>query len=197
MTDPIPLSPQRPEAVRIRPARAADAALLKAWRDEPSVGRFQPLGQATVAQLRAELLQQDPLDLARGRGGKFQWIIEADKRPAGWMTLVVANWEHGLAELGYALSTPYQGRGIVPRALDVLVSVLFRETRIERIEARCAVENRASRRVLESAGFREEGLLRGYFRLGGHRVDNLLFALLRADWDSDARVPVPAANQST
>lgn len=59
----------------------------------------------------------------------------------------------------------------MPRALRQLLDELFTRTRLERIEARCASPNIASRRVLERAGFRPEGTLKGYFVLHGERVD--------------------------
>lgn len=167
--------------IALRPAQAADAPLLKQWREEASVRRHQPLGEVTLGQLRSDLAQQSAADLRRGRGPKFQWVILVDERPAGWITLVVANWEHGLAEIGYALSTPYQRRGLMVPALRQLLAELFSSTPLVRIEARCSVENVASQRVLERTGFRREGLLRGYFVLGGRRVDNFLFAILRGD----------------
>lgn len=168
--------------VTLRAARPADAPLLLAWRNEPSVRRHQPLGEVTLGQIRAELTTQSLTDLERGTGDKFQWIVAAGREPAGWITLVVTNWEHGLAEIGYALSTPYQRRGLMPRAIAQLLAELFGRTRIERIEARCAIANVASQKVLEKAGFRREGLLRGYFVLDGERVDNYLYAILRPDF---------------
>ncbi len=175
---------ERPSSPRIslRPAAAADAAHLKAWRTEPSVARHQPLGELSLTQLRAELIAQNVDDLYSGRGEKFQWIILADRDPVGWITLVVTNWEHGLAEIGYALSTPYQRRGFTREALLQLLTDLFRRTSLERIEARCAVDNEPSRKVLEAVGFEREGLLRGYFELAGRRVDNYLYAILRQDF---------------
>lgn len=169
--------------VRLRPVRPQDAALLKGWRDEASVRLFQPLSELTQGQIRADIAGQRTGDLYRGRGEKFQWIVLVDGEPAGWITLVVSNWEHGLAEVGYALSSEYQRRGIMPLALGRLLDDVFHRTSLERIEARCAVENHPSQRVLERIGFHYEGRLRGYFKLRGERVDNFLYAVLRQDWD--------------
>ncbi|HKH49149.1 MAG TPA: GNAT family protein, partial [Thermoanaerobaculia bacterium] len=135
-----------------------------------------------TAQLRADVASQRIADLYRGRGEKFQWIVQVDGHPAGWITLVVSNWEHGLAEVGYALSTAYQGRGIMTDSLQVLLDDLFHNTLLERIEARCAVENYGSQRVLEKNNFLREGRLKGYFKLRGRRVDNYVYGLLREDW---------------
>ena len=159
-----------------------DAPLLKAWRREPSVGQHQPLAEVSLAQLRTELAAQRIDNLYRGRGEKFQWLVLANGKPAGWVTLMVTNWDHGLAELGYALSTDFQRRGIMPQALGQIIADLFLRTRLHRLEARCSVENTASQRVLADLGFVREGRLRGYFVLRGHRIDNYLYALLRNDY---------------
>ena len=72
----------------------------------------------------------------------------------------------------------------MPQALDLLLADLFTNTGLERIEARCAVDNIASQKVLIKVGFHREGRLRGYFVLGGRRVDNYLYAILREDFFS-------------
>lgn len=168
--------------VTLRPAQPADAVYLCSWRDEPSVRQFQPLGTASLSQLRAELGRQAMTDLFRGQGDKFQWIIRFENQPVGWLTLVITNWDHGLAEIGYALSTPYQGLGLMPQALTLLLAELFLRSKLDRIEARCAIDNVRSQRVLERLGFHREGRLREYFVLRGNRVDNYLYAILRRDF---------------
>lgn len=174
---PLPLVAR----VTLRPALPPDAGLLHQWRGEPSVRRHQPLQAATVADLRADLARQRPEELYRGRGERFQWIVQVETLPVGWITLAVTSWEHALAEIGYALTSEFQGRGVMSQALQILVADLFLATPLERLEARCAIDNVASQRVLEKVGFRREGLLRGYFQLDGRRIDNYLYALLRAD----------------
>ena len=178
---PVDSTPRPEPRVGLRPASPRDADLLRRWRAEPSVRRYQPLNDLTTAQLRSDVAGQRMGDLHKGRGEKFQWIIQVEGEPAGWLTLVVSNWEHGLAEVGYALSSAYQSRGVMSRALTLLLAELFAHTTLERIEARCAVGNTASQRLLEKAGFTREGRLRAYFRLRGRRVDNLLYAILRSD----------------
>ncbi len=69
------------------------------------------------------------------------------------------------------------------QALEQLLRDLFERTELRRIEARCAVDNRASMTVLDRLGFHREGLLRQFFVLRGEPVDNYLYALLRQDWE--------------
>lgn len=172
----------RPGRTSVRPALPGDAGAMERWRNEPSVRRHQPLQQSTIAELRSDLARQRMEDLYRGQGERFQWIVLADGESAGWVTLAVLSWEHALAEIGYALSTDFQGRGLMGEALALILPELFVAAGIERLEARCSVENFASQRLLERLGFTREGLLRSYFELHGRRVDNFLYALLRADF---------------
>ena len=180
-SDPPRHRPVSPE-VEVRPARPEDAALLHLWRSEKSVRRYQPLAPLSTSQLRAELAARRADDLWRNRGDRFDWIVLVHRQPAGWITLVVHSWEHGLAECGYSLSTAFQGRGLMQRALARLINDLFARTRLHRLEARTALANVASQKVLEKLGFRREGTLRGYFQLEGEWVDNYLFAIVKEDW---------------
>jgi RimJ/RimL family protein N-acetyltransferase len=52
---------------------------------------------------------------------------------------------------------------------------------LERIEAVAAVENVASRRVLEKSGFQFEGIRRGLLRIQGRRVDHACYGILVTD----------------
>ena len=170
----------RSSRTTIRPALPGDAATMDRWRREPSVRRHQPLQEATVAELRSDLARQRMEDLYRGRGERFQWIVLVDGEPAGWITLAVLSWEHALAEIGYALSSRHQGQGVMSEALTLVLPELFVAAGIERLEARCSVENLASQRLLERLGFEREGLLRSYFELRGRRIDNYLYSLLKS-----------------
>jgi RimJ/RimL family protein N-acetyltransferase len=63
------------------------------------------------------------------------------------------------------------------------------------VEALVEPPNAASRRTLESSGFRREGLLRSYVLLGGRRLpsrraDVLMYSLLPTDLREPGR-PVP------
>ena len=131
----------RSRRVAIRAALPGDAGSLYAWRQEESVRRHQPLQETSAGELRADLARQRMEDLYRGRGERFQWIVMVDGESAGWITLAILSWEHGLAEIGYALATEYQGMRLMAEALGQLLPELFVAVGIERLEARCSVEN--------------------------------------------------------
>lgn len=91
------------------------------------------------------------------------------------------DWE---ADIGYELDPLYWGRGYATEASGALVDFGFRELGLSRISSWCIGDNKASARVLERLGFRQEGRLRRNEYFKGRWWDTLLYALLRDEWES-------------
>lgn len=66
-------------------------------------------------------------------------------------------------------------------ALREVIRFGFDRMLLHRIEAQHEVENPASGRVMEKAGMRREGVLRGRLYNKGKYVDVVLYAILRED----------------
>ncbi|MDO7907451.1 GNAT family N-acetyltransferase [Paenibacillus sp. JX-17] len=60
--------------------------------------------------------------------------------------------EYGLAEIGYALGSPYWGRGLATEAVRALLRFGFDVMKLNRLEARCNADNTGSERVMQKAG---------------------------------------------
>jgi RimJ/RimL family protein N-acetyltransferase len=85
----------------------------------------------------------------------------------------------GQAMIGYSMLPAWRGRGYATRAARLIAAWVFRETSIARLIAGTNPTNTGSQRVLERAGFRREGYLRGRLPAGqGARIDDVLYALL-------------------
>lgn len=170
-------------SVRLRRAEPNDAGFLHAIRNEPSAGRFQPLRSYSERQLRELIERRASAQLDSNLDGKAQWVILADDRPAGWVSLDVTSREHAVGAVGYTVGEAFSGRGIATRALREVVDIAFapHQVNLERLEAVVAVGNTASRRVLENAGFTQEGIARGLLLVGGSRIDHYRYGRLRAD----------------
>jgi len=85
-------------------------------------------------------------------------------------------------EIGYWLGASFQGKGLVTKSCRALIDHAFDELQFNRVEMRCAVENKKSRRIPEKLGFREEGLLRQAGWLHDHFVDEVIYGLLAGEW---------------
>jgi RimJ/RimL family protein N-acetyltransferase len=84
--------------------------------------------------------------------------------------------------LGYALAPAVWGRGLASEATRAIVDVGFQLTRAAAIEASAHVENPASRRVLERAGFSWVGSGLHDAPARGAMVECDDFAYTRAEW---------------
>ena len=85
------------------------------------------------------------------------------------------------SQLGYWMGAQYAGRGIMKRAVSLVLDDSFTNMGLERLEAACLPENERSIRLLQGLGFTREGFLRSYLEINGERRDHLLFARLRTE----------------
>lgn len=85
-------------------------------------------------------------------------------------------------EVGYGVSPAYWGRGIFKAACTILLEHVFQELGLHRVVARTSTANVASIKGLEKLGFRQEGVMRDYYRsIDGHWFDAVLMAKLSSD----------------
>jgi len=84
--------------------------------------------------------------------------------------------------LGYALNPEVWGRGYATEAVRAVVKAAFRLTAAVEIEASVQLDNAASRRVLEKAGFVHVGRGMRGAPARGAMIECDAFALKRADW---------------
>ncbi len=86
------------------------------------------------------------------------------------------------AELGYWIGKPFRGRGLASEASRAVLEHAFGALELERVYAAHFPWNPASGRVLEKAGLKREGILRGHAQKKGERIDLQFFGLLRAEY---------------
>jgi ribosomal-protein-serine acetyltransferase len=85
-------------------------------------------------------------------------------------------------ELGYWLGESVQGKGIMTEACRAMVTHLFAERDVNRVEICCAAGNAKSAAIPRRLGFRHEGTLREAEHSGGTFHDLLVFGMLKRDW---------------
>ena len=90
----------------------------------------------------------------------------------------------GSAEIGWWLAPRWWGRGIAPIAVGRLIEYCFRDLDLHRVEAGVFLNNPASARVAEKAGFVLEGIARDGYLKGGRLVDRLNYGLTRSSLEN-------------
>ncbi len=94
------------------------------------------------------------------------------------------DWQNRNVEIGYWLGAEFQGHGIVTKACRRLVDYAFDEYRLNRVQIRCATENRKSCAIIERLGFNREGLNRQAEYLYDHYVDLYVYGMTAEEWRS-------------
>jgi RimJ/RimL family protein N-acetyltransferase len=89
--------------------------------------------------------------------------------------------DEGKAELGYIVAPVARGLGVATAALRLLTEWGFTERGLLRLELLISVDNVASIRVAERAGYVKEGVLRSLFVKDGRREDHELWSCLPSD----------------
>jgi ribosomal-protein-alanine N-acetyltransferase len=170
--------------VRLRDPRLSDAEYVFRWRSEEFLKAHQPLIPLSVDQIRTDLEKTSHNDLPNYSRDRFQWIIERleDAEPIGWITLSIRSWEHQIGEIGYSIAETHHGKGYGFEALRLMLRKAFYDGHLFRVEAKCSVDNVASYKLLEKAGFKREGILREYFNIRGKRFDHFFYSLLRTEY---------------
>jgi RimJ/RimL family protein N-acetyltransferase len=86
---------------------------------------------------------------------------------------------------GYGIARAHWGRGFATEAMRGVLSTAFEaKPNLNRIRARSDLRNVASIRVMEKLGMTREGVLRQNRLLRGTLVDDVVYGLLRSEWQS-------------
>jgi ribosomal-protein-alanine N-acetyltransferase len=85
------------------------------------------------------------------------------------------------ATTGYWIGERFARQGYMREALIAVVHHAFAAMDLSRIEAGCLPENTPSRRLLESCGYKYEGVAQSYLQINGRWRNHVLYANLRHD----------------
>lgn len=82
---------------------------------------------------------------------------------------------------GYWIGEQFARQGYMREAIEAVVHYAFTALDLSRIEAGCLPENKPSRALLESCGYKYEGVAQAYLQINGRWRNHVLYANLRND----------------
>ena len=174
-----PEAPLTDGEIVLRMRRAGDiAAIAEASRDPETQRRLNdgPLSEEAQRETVARTEQQ----WETGRAAPFVIADARDDRPLGLLNLQLREDEE-VANLAVSVFPEARGRGIASRALRLGALWGLRDLGLARVAAEAAVDNHASIRAIEKAGFQREGTLRAHCKTHGERHDCVMFSLVASD----------------
>lgn len=109
------------------------------------------------------------------------FLVRHEGAPCGLVALADIDLADRTAMIWYILGEAnLSGRGITSEAVRLLAKEAFGSGGVSSLYAWIMEDNVPSRKVLEKAGFREAGRIRGATRSSGRQVDRVYFDLLPA-----------------
>jgi ribosomal-protein-alanine N-acetyltransferase len=162
--------------LRLRALELDDAPAFHAYAFDPEVARFlpwRPHGSELLAKGLLRVLMQPEF---------LNWAVT--KPPAdqaiGMVFLHEFSRQHQRAEIAFNLARAHWGQGLATEAAGAVLQFAFHQLGLNRVEARCMLENSSSRKVLEKLGMSCEGTMRKVLQRYDGFHDMELFATLSA-----------------
>lgn len=166
----------------LRKVVMGDAPDLYAYGSDPEVAKhvlWEAYRSESEARMYVRYLQRQ---YRADQPSSWGIVHKQDDRVVGTIGFMWWNHDHHSAEVGYSLSRAYWNQGLMSEALREVLHYGFDTMGLHRIEAQHEWDNPASGRVMEKAGMRREGHLRGRLYNKGRYADVVLYAILREDW---------------
>lgn len=161
----------------LRPWRLSDLPLVREASQDPYIPLITTVPSPWSEQAGVAFVERQ-WGRASARAGYPFVVVGPGGRPVGSVGLWLRNLDQGRASLGYWVLASARGQGAAVAATGAVTDWAFRELRIPRLELWMEPWNTASVRTAERAGFRREGLLRGWQRIGEARRDVFMYGLL-------------------
>lgn len=172
--------------VTLRPPLDEDIPSIYEACQDPLIPRFTTVPAEYTMAHALDYVQRVPASLELRR--EFPFVIEFgvgdEKEFAGVISLHTISLDNHRAEIGYWMHAPMRGKGIGTIAAKMITNYGFLTMGFRRIEAAVDVDNPASQKLLMSAGYNKEGILRQRVtRSDGGQIDMVELAVLTSEWE--------------
>lgn len=170
--------------IKLRTHKASDAdAIYKNIRDK-EIQKYTlnipfPYAEADAVDFIKQAAKNRKLKSAY----EFAITSTEDDEVIGGISLRDLDWKNKNAELGYWLGKKNRNKGYVSEAIKLILEFAFNELKLNRISARLWEKNLASIKVLKKNKFKKEGLLREMVFKAGEWQNDLVYGVIRRDWD--------------
>ncbi|SCF12243.1 Protein N-acetyltransferase, RimJ/RimL family [Micromonospora coriariae] len=159
------------------PQDVASVAAFVAAGDRTALPPGFPEAVADVEGWLADTVHQRRLS---GEGVHLVILERATGEIVGSTGLRDTDWEAGRTEIGYGIHSSQRGRGFATEAAGAVGRWALADGGMRRVQLHCRVDNMASLRVAEKAGYQRETTLRMAEQDGREAHELAVFAMTAA-----------------
>jgi RimJ/RimL family protein N-acetyltransferase len=161
-----------------------DPRLLDSYYDyylDQETRRYDPFPAPAFESLRDRFLKASS-QLSDFQGARsFFWFIKQETQIVAHVSLNNLNPMMMTAEIGFGVFPAARGRGVATQAIGLITRKVFSESSVRKLIAFVHEDNMASRKALESAGYKQEGLFRESYVLNGLPCNEAVYGILPSD----------------
>lgn len=185
------VTPIETERLRLRPFVAEDLDAITPMQASTDVTRYLYWGPRTREEARAALELNAGRTVLHEEGDilSLAVVLRDGGELVGDVVFFLRSVQHRQGEIGFIFDPRHQGNGYATEAARVLLRLGFHDLDLHRIFGRLDARNGASARVLERLGMRREAHLVENEMVKGEWTDELVYALLRREWERGGVAP--------
>jgi RimJ/RimL family protein N-acetyltransferase len=177
-----PALPRRTDRLVLRQFREGDEPDVLAYRSRDDVVRYMPTDPLQPAGAGAFIAERLAATRIAADEDKIILAVEHHGRVIGDVLIKAGKLADRQAEIGWAFSPQFHGRGLATEAARELLVMAFDELGMHRAWAQLDPRNAASVRLCERLGMRREAYFREDMLFKGEWGDTAIYALLAAEW---------------
>ena len=165
----------------LRELRSSDAASLFTMLTADEVARFITTPPSSVEGFE-RFIEYAHRRRSQGEFACFAVVPEGLDTAIGIFQVRALDAEFSTAEWGFALGSPYWGRGLFTQGARLVMDFAFEQIGVNRLEARALAANERANSALRKVGARKEAVLRQSTAKNGCLHDEHLWAIVDTDW---------------
>lgn len=155
--------------------------ILIAFQDDPQLHRHTGDERPPSGAQLGSQAEREHADRVTGNRAWLTILEPGSDTCRGLVRVYTTDWEQSRAEIGIFLAPASRGRGLGRGALRLTGQWLLGPCGLARVELITDPSNEAMIAAAAGAGFVREGILRGYVRDRGKRLDVVIMSLLPTD----------------
>lgn len=153
-----------------------------AYRSLPEVLRYQSWEPKSLDEVQSFIKKNAEQEFNAAGWYQIGIALESDDTLIGDCGINILDYDWRMAEFGITIAPSFQSRGYATEALNAILALLFDNLSKHRVLASVDPRNIASMALMKKLGLRQEAHFVKSLYLKNEWVDDVLFAMLAAEW---------------
>jgi ribosomal-protein-alanine N-acetyltransferase len=170
------------DRLKLRKLSLSDVSDVFEYASDPEVSKTVWWEHHRKVDDSLSFLKQIVFQYEKGIPSPWAVVLKQAHKMVGTIGYHWWSLENACAEVGYVISRSYWNNGYMTEALKEVLGFGFDKMSLERVEAKCFIENLPSERVMQKCGMKLEGILRNSMFVKGEFRNFKIYSILRDEF---------------